>query len=138
MDLSTKVDTIAGANDGAKLYLQGPNGEPLLDDAKQAIWIMLKGKDSDEWIASENKVTNRRLQAGARMKLTNEGLKSDVIKNLAAVTVSWSGIGLPGEETSDCSYENAMRLYTLFPDVKDQAADFVNDRANFLKASSQT
>ncbi len=132
MDFS-KIDTSA-VNAGSKMTVLDVNGVPLLKPDKSPITITLRGKDSDAYIAHENQATNRRLQQGARVKLTSEGLKADVIAGLAKCTVAWDGIGI-GEDETACSYEAAVRLYTLAPDIKDQVAAFVEDRANFLKPS---
>ena len=134
MDI-TKLDTKAAANDGAKMEVLDLAGAPVLkSDGVTPVTITLMGKDSDAWIKFDNQVTNRRLAQGTRMKLTAEALKADQIKELAICTVGWDGIGL-GDDETPFSYEKAVELYTLSPDIREQAKAFIEDRSNFSKAS---
>jgi hypothetical protein len=127
-------DTRAAANEGAWLTLVNPRGEDLMNNGKP-VRIKVLGKDSDAWEAVDNQQTNRRLQAGNRLKFTAEGFKADLWRKLAAITVEWEGVVLPGQTETPCTRENAGTLYKLFPDVRDQVDEFISDRANFLKPS---
>ena len=144
MDLSQKTIVAENANVTAVLHLLDVNGEPLYTPRGPAgqppepITITLMGADSDAYVKLDNAQKNRRFAAGTRMKVTSEALKAEEIRRLATVTVAWSHVGLPGEDETPHSFENAVRLYSLFPDVKDQVQAFVDERANFSKASQTT
>lgn len=137
MDLSQKVDTKAASNEGAIMEVRDANGAPLLQEDDRPVTITLLGKDSEVFTKHEAHVTNLRLAQGTRVKLTAEALNADALAGLARCTVAWDGIGI-GEDSTPCNFENAKRLYTMFPDIKDQVSRFVDDRANFLKASPKT
>ncbi len=125
-----------GAKAGtAVLELVKPDGTPFLQaDGKTPCTITLLGKDSDEYVKQDNKAGNLRLSQGARLKLTQEGLDATAIKNLAAVTVAWSGIVMDGADL-ECTPANAADFYRRVPMVREQVEKFVEDRANFFKTA---
>lgn len=128
-------DTKTGANEGRWLELILPNGEAALQENGRPVRLKVLGKDSDQFIAAENKVGNRRLAAGQRLKMTMEGFKSDTLKNLAALVIEYDGIGWPENPNPACTIENTLELFRGFPDIKDQVDDFAGDRSNFSKGS---
>lgn len=128
MDILSKFDTVSSANDGAKLELTDANGAAVLKEDGTPLTITLLGKDSDVWIKAENAARNRRLAQGPRMKLTAEALESEAIQALAKVTVAW-------DLDAPCTYEEAVKVYTRYPLIREQVDLFVADRANFTKAS---
>lgn len=123
-----QFDTVSAANEGVKMELTDVHGAVVLKEDGTPLTITLLGQDSDAWIKAENAAQNRRLAQGARMKLTAEALRSEAIASLAKVTVAW-------DFEEDCTYENAVRLYTRYPLIRDQVDRFVGERANFTKAS---
>lgn len=131
MDILSRVSAADGS---AKMEVRDAAGVPVLKEDGSPITITLLGKDSDAWIKAENAATNRRLAQGTRIKLTAEGLKADAIAGLARVTVAWDGVGI-GEAETPCTYENAVRLYTQAPAIREQVDEFISDRGNFTKAS---
>lgn len=134
MNLSQTLDTTTVANAGSVMEVRDANGAPLIQEDGRPVTITLLGKDSDVFVKHEAAATNRRLAQGTRVKLTAEALKADTIGGLAKCTVAWDGIGID-EDATECTYENALRLYNTFPDIRDQVSAFVDDRANFSKAS---
>ena len=46
-------------------------------------------------------------------------MQADAIRLLAKASVAWSGIGI-GEDETEFSTENAIRLYTLYPFIREQ------------------
>lgn len=131
MDLS-QVAAVQPADGAAPMEVRDVNGSPILKADGSPITITLLGKDSDAWIRHENAMGDRRLNQRGGAKLKMEGLKAENVAGYAKCTVSWDGIGL-GEDESPCTYENALKLYTKYPAIRDQVDEFMGERANFLK-----
>jgi hypothetical protein len=58
--------------------------------------------------------------------MSEEEIDRNLIKLLAAFTVSWKNILFGGKQLQ-CNRENAVMLYTRFPWIKEQVKDAVND-----------
>lgn len=123
------LDTELSADGSAVLEVLDKAGAPLADKDGTPVTITLLGKDSDAFKTRSNAIDNRRYAQGARLKLTAEALKADAASVLAKCTVAWTGI------TDDCTYENAVRLYSRVTAIREQVDVFVGDRGNFSKAS---
>jgi len=136
MDLSD-LSTKEAADDGAVLELRGPTGAPIMQDDGAPVTITLLGADSDVLTRVANQQTNRYLRDRGAATMTAEGATANRIDYLAAATVAWSGIKVDGD-VLDCTRDEARKLYRRFPFIRDQASAFVDDRANFLKASPKT
>lgn len=133
-DLS-KLNTTAKSNDGAWLPLRDPGTfQVLLDDLGEPVQIQLAGVDSDAYRKAQRRVTNMRLNSrrGMAPKLTAEEMEAEALDILARCTMAWTGIVENGK-VLECNYENARKLYSTYPWIKDQVDAFVNDRANFLQ-----
>jgi hypothetical protein len=133
MDLST-LDTADVANQGAQLELRGPDGAPLLQDGGKPITITLLGADSDALTLISTRQTNRYLKNHGQMRVTAELARANELEYLARATVAWDGIKIDGK-TPDCTEAEARALYARFPWITAQARAFIEDRANFMKAS---
>lgn len=135
MDLST-LDIRDAVNEGSVLELRDPQGSPIFeDDGKTPVTITLLGDDADAVTKINNIHANQYMRSGTGgQTVTAEMTLTNLINKLAAATVSWSGIGLDGEDLS-CTTENAKLLYRRLPWVRDQVRAFVHDRANFTKPS---
>lgn len=125
--IAAKIDTKTAANEGAKMEVRDAAGVPLTKADGTPITITLLGRDSDAFVQQENRNTNRRLQQGPRVKLTAEALKAEAINLLARCTKAW-------DFDEPCNVDTATELYTRFPAIKDQADEFIAERANFTKA----
>jgi hypothetical protein len=140
MDLESFA-TRSKAEEGAPMEVRNPvTQEPLLQDDGQPVTITLAGSDSDRFQRVQRHNLNRRLKNSGRrgnVTLTAEELDAEKIETLVACTISWSGIQRRGAPI-DCTPDNARSVYKDFPWVREQADEFVNDRVNFLKASSTT
>lgn len=133
MDLS-QFAALQPADGSAQMELRDVSGQPVLKADGTPITITLLGKDSDAWTKHENAMGDSRLNQRGQHRLKMERLKAENVAGYAKCTVSWDGIGL-GEETTACTYENALKLYTAFPAIRDQVDEFMGERANFLKVS---
>lgn len=131
MDLA-QLDTSPAANAGEKMELRGPNQAPVLKADNTPVTITLLGQDSDTFIKTKNAQGNRFLKQRGKATVTMEGSEADGVALLAKCTVGWDGIVVDGAELP-CTYENAVALYNRFKFIREQADEFVAERANFLK-----
>jgi hypothetical protein len=133
-DLS-KMDTARTAEDGAVLEPLFDGSKIIDETTKKPAWIRLRGVDSRESVAAQHAVMNRQLKKHlgrkSEVKTTSEELDVQSIDLLAKATMSWGGWYLEGKEFV-CNVDNARLLYTRFPWIREQAQEFVNDRANYL------
>lgn len=122
MDLST-LNTAKGATEGAELTLRHPVTNDELDGK-----IRLKGGDSREYRAALHRTFQDRVKRGGR---TYEETEDTTASILAEVTIDWGGIEENGEEVP-FGYENAKRIYSEYPWIREQVERFIADRSNFL------
>lgn len=136
---------------GLALAVDKPNKMTILDpatrqpirDAKtgEEAWIELYSSDSAVARHHNFAVTRRRLNTGARgqrIKISPEELEAEAIDLLAALTTNWSLINMDGTPLKEpFSPESARELYKEAW-LREQVDDFVSDRANFSKPSSQS
>lgn len=123
------------AQDGRLFQVVTPDGKTL-----DGVTITLLGADSDVYRKLSNTQGNRRLTAvtGRRGGITTtmEEVDNDGLNALVAATVAWTGFE-EGGQPIPCTPKNARRLYTRLPWLRRAADAFVNNDANFLKASSK-
>jgi hypothetical protein len=136
LDLSS-LDTTKAAEDGAVLEIRHPTSGAVLSNGDgRAVTLTLAGMDSQRARKAERQATNRRLRMGGRraISVTADELDNDSLDLLAACTLAWSGFAVDGSEL-ECNAENARRLYRQFPWLREQAQQYIDDRANFLTTS---
>jgi hypothetical protein len=131
MDLNTLK--AVKADEGATLQLVHPQTEEPLD----GMTITLLGQDSAAYrkiqMAKQQMALNR-LAKGKRATadLDAEKLAAEMIDDLAKLTVSWTGFELDGKALK-CEKANAVTVYTDWPWIREQAQEFVANRANFFR-----
>lgn len=128
-----RLDTVSGANAGSKMVVHYPDRTPVLKEDGSHVTITLYGPDSTAVKAAEVKARRELLQQGVSIKLTPEVLDTNEMTKLVAATSSWDGVQFPDDPAPDCTPANVRKLYTMFPDIMDQAKAHLGDRANFLK-----
>ena len=127
MDLSS----LEPAADGATMPVRHPATGAVIEGMS----ITFLGMDSEIAIRQQRAATNKRLRQGVhKMKWTAEELDEDGLQMLAALTVRWEEVELDGAELP-CNRENAAKLYKRFRWLREQADEFVGERANFLQQS---
>lgn len=119
------LDTTAAANGGMEMQLVHPvSNEPL--DA----FITLAGADSEIYRKTQHKIADERIKKRGRAP-DSETLALDVTRLIAACTLGWRGITVDGEDR-ECNAGNAVNLYNRFLWMREQAANFIEDRRHFL------
>ena len=129
------LDTADLANEGAVMPVHGPDGQPVLQDDGSPVTLTLLGDDSDLLVKFDRITTNAHLRGS--QTITAELAEAKQINRLARACVGWAGVILDGEPLKH-SEDNAKALFKRFRWLRQQAAMFISDRANFLKASPQT
>lgn len=134
------LDTSAAAEQGAVMTILHPvTSEPLLAGDKTPYTLTLAGEDSARLTAFDRAARDRALARaaanyGRRVKRMAEDLDKEVLDRLVAATISWApDFPLDGELLA-YSPENARKLYTRLPWLREQAFAFYTDLSNFLKA----
>lgn len=132
MDLTNLIVNSA-SEDGAKCEIVHPVTERSFDPP---VYITVVGIDSELYQKASRELTNKRLKkatARGRFKLTAtaEELEAEHIELLARCTVGWENIEWEGKPLP-FDKDNAKKLYTKAPWLREQVDLFMGDRANFL------
>lgn len=137
MDLS-KFNMEIYAEKGAVMELVNPvDGETLLDDEGNPVSIKLLGQDSKAWRKMNRDFTRKKTSEMAKSRrrsvdftMTDEE-KAEMV---AACTIGWSGIEEDGQAI-EFSQESAKDIYMKYSWIREQADEFIGDRANFFTVS---
>ena len=123
-----QFDTVAFSEEGAWLYLCAPGTDEKVytDNAKKKpLRIKLKGPDSDPWVSFQKKVLRRDKKAAQNVDDEFEDSKL-----LAKMTITWENLPV---EAGECTYENALKLYINYKDIRRQVLHFVVNQENFTQ-----
>ena len=112
------------ADEGVWMEVEDPSGNPL------GIHILLAGNDSQAYQKELRKHQDKMLKKN-KMKISAEEAENQNLNLLSACTLNWQGVEYQGVEL-ECNRENIRWLYKNFPFIREQADDFIGDRANFL------
>ncbi len=120
------------ADEGSVLELRHPESEEPI----AGMTITLLGQDSAIYrkisIAKQQAVLSRMSKGKKALDLDAEKLAEDSIDELVKLTVDWSGFKLDGKDL-ECNPKNARTVYSEWPWIKEQAQEFVANRANFFR-----
>jgi hypothetical protein len=123
------------ADDGAILQILHPETEEPIDGMS----IVLLGHDSAVYrkmqLAKQQSILNRMAKGKKAAELDAERLNADLIDELTKLTIGWSGFKLDGDEL-DPTPENVKKVYSEWAWIKDQAQEFVSNRANFFRGDA--
>jgi len=132
-------DFDTSGNAGVVLPVKHPiTGVPLTLADGTAVTLTVAGVDGERYQAAFTTQVNKRLQTSLNARSqqqTAEDLMRENIDLLVAVTLDWQGIEKAGAPLP-YSPANARALYERLPWLREQVKAFVEDRANFLKASA--
>jgi len=134
LDLGT-LDFQSTANDGARLELRHPT-----TNAPTGAWLQLLGIDSDAYRAAQRAQQRDRLKQIARNRrlgITPEEIESEALAMLVVATVGMGGFSKDGAALQ-FSADTARALYKRHNWIREQADEFINDRANFLPKSASS
>ncbi len=122
------------AEDGATLQILHPETEEPID----GMTITLLGQDSSVYkkmqLAKQQAILNRMAKGKKGADLDAERLSNEAIDDLVKLTVSWTGFTLEGKELKPTA-DNVRKVYSDWAWIKDQASEFVANRANFFRGN---
>jgi len=130
LDLSRFDAMQVAQEEGLDVEIRGPDGKKL------GFSIKIAGPDSVRQRQAIEKMASERLEANDPTPLSAAELFDRQTRGLAIATISWSEFKLDGE-VYKLTEENAYKLYTRFPFIRDQVADRAGRRSAFF-ASSQS
>jgi hypothetical protein len=123
------------ADEGAVLEIVHPTTEEIIP----GMTITLLGQDSKVYrkiqITKQQTMLNRLAKGKKVADLDAAKLVEDNIDELCKLTVAWSGFTLEGKEL-EATPENVRNVYSEWEWIKEQALEFVNNRANFFRADA--
>lgn len=118
-------DLAARAEAGAELTLRHPKTGAVLP-----VRIWLQGEDAASYRTVLRRQIDRHLaDPGADRRAAD--LEEQQIERLAALTLRWENMTEKGERLP-CTAETARDLYRRHLWIREQVADFVEERAHFL------
>lgn len=120
------------ADKGATLEIVHPETEEVIE----GMTITLLGQDSAVYrklqLSKQQVLLNRMAKGKKAAELDAEKLAEDTIDDLVKLTVKWTGFEINGETLAPTP-ENFHMVYTEWPWIKEQASEFVSNRANFFR-----
>lgn len=120
------------ADEGAVLQLLHPESEEPID----GMTLTLLGQDSAVYrklqLTKQQAALNRLSKGKKAVDLDAEKLAEDTIDDLVKLTVGWEGFTLD-KKPLDCTPANIRKVYSEWAWIKDQAAEFIANRANFFR-----
>lgn len=122
-----------------ELKLNHPlTGQPLIDKTGKPAMLLLYGMDSEAAQKHKREATTRVLRRRNRNSVTAEELEAQNVEFLVSLTAGWYLVNPAGEPVDFAfSAQNARQLYStrLMSWIREQADEFVGDRATFLQGS---
>lgn len=120
------------ADEGALMQVRHPETE----EAIEGMTIILMGQDSAVYrkiqLAKQQAALSRISKGKKAVDLDAEKLAEDSIDDLVKLTVDWEGFTLDGKAL-EATPENVRMVYSEWNWIKEQAQEFVADRANFFR-----
>jgi len=130
------INTVEDSNQGAKYHVIDPyTEEPAyvqVDGKDVAVTITVLGPDSDKVRKHQNEMLRASMKKRKGGQLDPEDIDRRLTSQVANAIVSWEGIMMDGQEL-ECNRQNAMDLLNKHSWLREQLANFQQDRANFLK-----
>ena len=124
MDIAN-LNTMKAADEGAWLELKHPaTGEKL------GASIKLAGADSAIFRNKKREISNRRINA--KSPATIEQIESEGLELLASCVIDWGKLQINGATPTD-----AKAVFSEYAWIKEQADEFIGERANFLASPAK-
>jgi hypothetical protein len=122
------------AEEGAVMQVVHPETEEAID----GMTITLLGQDSTVYrkiqLAKQQAILNRMGKGKKNIELDAERIGNEIIEEMVKLTTGWTGFTLDGKEL-ELTKDNVLMVYTDWTWIKDQAQEFVNNRANFFRGN---
>lgn len=124
--------TAQDADRGAEMEVVDDTGHRF------GMFLTLVGADSERYREKQREQQKRRfarINRGALMPGPEE-LEAQSLELTVAATTGWRGTGPTGEPLPAFSPEAALKVYTDYRSIREQADHFINDRSNFLPSAA--
>lgn len=123
------------AEEGAVLQIVHPETEEEIE----GMTITLLGQDSTVYrkiqLAKQQAILNRMGKGKKNLELDAERIGNEIIDEMVKLTTGWTGFKLDGNDLEP-TRDNVLMVYTDWAWIKDQAQEFVNNRANFFRGDN--
>jgi hypothetical protein len=132
MDLTdlSRFDAMQAAQEaGLDVEIRGP------DNKKIGFTIRIAGPDSSRQRKAIEKLAAERMASDDPTPLGPQDLYDRQTRGLAGATISWTPFQLDGA-VYELTEENAYKLYTRFPFIRDQVAERAGRRSAFFESSN--
>lgn len=120
------------ADEGATLELRHPETEEVI----KGMTVTLLGQDSAVYRKmqlNKQQAALARISKGKKaVDLDAERLAEESLDDLVKLTIGWEGFKLDGKEL-ECTPDNVRTVYTDWAWIREQAQEFINNRANFFR-----
>lgn len=138
IDLSTVGDVAAREDAGQVVHLRDAGGEPIYTGEKQdqPVTITVAGTYSTRFRRAQDQLQQRMLKKRQR-DLTPELVTANRIELVAAAILEWQGISDKGQPLP-CTKDNAIRLLTAAPWIREQLEEAQQDHAGFTRTASRS
>jgi hypothetical protein len=113
--------------DGLSVDILDPTGEST------GITITVAGPDSARYKSAEQ--IDKRLKRRSAAPMTASEIAQASLEGLADCVIAWSPVTLDGADLPMTS-DNAVRLFTRFPWIREQVNAAAGDRTSFLESLS--
>lgn len=142
MSLNLSVfDTVTQSTEGAWLHLTVPGSRDFayldghLDKPKKPLRIQLKGADSDTFAKELQRINKKSRKTGNKEKNLEE-IAREWSELYAKMTISWENMPSEDGKPLECNFENALKVYLNYKDIRVQVGDFIANQENFIKTSA--
>lgn len=113
---------------GIDVEIKDPKGKPI------GISVKVAGPDSERQRKAIKALTDQRINSEDLTTATADDFENNTVKILAASVISWTPIVLDGADLP-YSEENAIRLFSRFPFIREQIEKKAGKRSGFMTPS---
>lgn len=130
MDFKKEMDTLAAAEKGFTYTVVD------LDDNDTDCTVDVLGVGSRVFKQAKQRIDNQESQAAKKGKTLDEDLSNDLwVELLAKCTKGWKNVEEDGKPV-EFSYDNAVRMYTAYPYLRNQILAAIHDVKSMLEKNS--
>lgn len=129
------VRTVDMANEGVEMEITHPG-----TGSGMGMFLVVHGEDSEHHKRALSKVAQRKekeQRTRGRTRITHEDIQYGMLVTALECTSSWRNM-VEDEKAVEFNRANLRRVLTEYWFITEQVNAFLNDRANFIPASSTT